>query len=319
MHVWISDGNRRADSESGYGQLSAGLGSGLTALGNDVRFEPFPEMDVCLFVCPPSAIQRTHEVPSAAFTMHELDHLPEAKKDWPEILNRLDLLITPTSWNRRIWELVGVKIPIDVVPLGVDVESFYPVTGRTCVFLSVHENLGSGSSRENWHDTLSAYTAAFRKKQNVRLRIKTWKWKPQAWETAVAEVRAGLGLTEATAPAIEVIAEPLSADAMRELYSGAWLFVKNANREGWSLPCTEAVACGTTVAATRIQPLVSHLPDTTRWFELGDAVELQYLLRREYQRYEAYMRRAHRHPALTIAKLVERSLGAIATKPQPAA
>ena len=159
MHLWISDGNRHADNESGYGQLSAGLGSGLTALGHDVRFAPFPEMDACLFVCPPSAIQRSHDVPAAAFTMHELDHLPEAKKAWPEILNGLDLLITPTSWNRRVWELVGVKIQIDVVPLGIDVDSYFPVTGRSCVFLAVHENLGSGSSRENWHDTLTAYTS----------------------------------------------------------------------------------------------------------------------------------------------------------------
>jgi glycosyltransferase involved in cell wall biosynthesis len=268
-------------------------------------------MEACLFVCPPSSIQLSHDVPTAGFTMHELDHLPEAKKGWPEILNRLDLLITPTSWNRRIWEIVGVEIPIDVIPLGVDIESFFPVTGRRCVFLSVHENLGGGSSRENWRDTLTAYCSAFSQGQRVCLRIKTWKWKPELWEAAVAETRSELGLTATTAPPVEVVSDALSPAAMREMYQGAWLFVKNANREGWSLPCTEAVACGTTVAATRIQPLQSHLPDSTLWFEPGDAVELRFLLRREHQRFEADLRRCHRHATITTAKLVERSLTAL--------
>ena len=60
---------------------------------------------------------------------------------------------------------------------------------------------------------------------------------------------------------------------MRDLYLSAWLFVKNANREGWGLPATEAVACGIRVAASEIQPLRSHLPAGTRWFRLGDTAE----------------------------------------------
>ena len=41
------------------------------------------------------------------------------------------------------------------------------------------------------------------------------------------------------------------------------------------MPCTEAIACGTPVAATAIEPLLSHLPQDTRWFGPGDVKGLQ--------------------------------------------
>ena len=104
----------------------------------------------------------------------------------------------------------------------------------------------------------------------MRLVVKTWKWKPTEYKQARIELLAELGLDEARAAAIEVLDAVLSAVQMRELYQRAWLFLKNANREGWSVPCTEAIACGTPVAATRIEPLLSHLPEETRWFDPGD-------------------------------------------------
>ncbi len=269
MRIWLSDGDRRLLEGNGYGQVSATVARGLIELGHDVQFQEFPGMELALFICPPGKIKFGRQVRSAAITMHELEELPDSKRDWVEILNRLDLLITPTEWNREVWRRVGVSTPIEVVPLGIDVESYHPVTGRRCTFLSVHENLGGETSREDWRETLRAYLGAFTAQDDVRLVVKTWKWKPAEFHSARLEVLAELGREEEQAAQIEVLDEVLSADAMRTLYQRAWLFVKNANREGWSMPCTEALACGTPVAATRIQPLLSHLPEGTRWFERG--------------------------------------------------
>jgi hypothetical protein len=307
MRIWLSDGDRRLQDENGYGRVSAALVEGLTELGHEIQFKQFPGMDLALFVCPPGRIKMGRPVPSVAFAMHELEYLPEEKRDWSEILNRLDLVITPTEWNRQMWLSEGVQTPIDVVPLGVDSDVFFPVSGRTCTFLSVHENLGGASSRENWHQTLRAYCAAFTSTDDVRLRIKTWKWKPDEWQAALERALVDFDLQE-SAPAIEVIGERLSTDEMRALYQGAWLFIKNANREGWSLPCTEAVACGGTVAATRIEPLLSHLPEDTRWFEVGDAPGLQRLMRAEYARFCAHRRRCQRYGANVMTRLVEGAL-----------
>jgi glycosyltransferase involved in cell wall biosynthesis len=308
MRIWLSDGDRRLQDENGYGQISAALAHGLVELGHEVQFKQFRDMDLGLFVCPPGRIKFGRAAPYAAVAMHELDHLPEGKRDWSDIVNRLDLLITPTDWNRDMWRSEGVTIPIDVVPLGIDVHSYYPPCGRTCTFLALHENLGGPSSRENWRHTLRAYCGAFTAADDVRLLIKTWKWKPEGWQETYERTIFDYGLDESTAPAIEIVDDRLSGEQMRALYQGAWLFVKNANREGWSLPCTEAVACGTRVAATRIEPLLSHLPDDTIWFEHGDVEELSRLLRSEHSRYQAYMRRVHRNSATVMVRMVEVAL-----------
>lgn len=318
MRIWLSDGDRRLIEGNGYGQVSAAVSRGLIELGHDVQFQEFPGMELALFICPPGKIKFGRHVRSAAITMHELDHLPDSKRDWVEILNRLDLLITPTEWNREVWQRAGVSTPIAVVPLGIDIESYFPVTGRRATFLCVHENLGGETSREDWRHTLRAYLGAFTAADDVRLLIKTWKWKPAEFEAARREIlaevareggpAAGLAREEAQAPEIEVIDEVLCAEDMRDLYQRAWLFVKNANREGWSMPCTEALACGTPLAATRIQPLLAHLPEQTRWFDPGDVEGLRDILLREHQRFRSHLRLAQRHDAGVTAKLVEVAL-----------
>ena len=130
MRIWLSDGDRRLQEGSGYGQLSAAVSRGLIELGHEVQFQEFPNMQLALFVCPPGKISFGRQVRSAAITMHELHSLPESKRGWVEILNRLDLVITPTNWNREVWQRAGVSTPIEVVPLGVDPELYFPVTGR---------------------------------------------------------------------------------------------------------------------------------------------------------------------------------------------
>jgi hypothetical protein len=308
MRIWLSDGDRRLQDENGYGRVSAALVQGLAELGHEVQFKQFRGMDLVLFVCPPGRIKFGRAVPAAAFAMHELDHLPEEKRDWVGICNRLDLLITPTAWNVEMWRAEGVTVPIEIVPLGVDADAYFPPTGRTCRFLALHENLGGPSSRENWRETLHAYCGAFTAADDVLLTIKTWKWKPGAWREAYERTLMEHDLDESTAPAVEVIDSRLQESEMRELYQSAWLFVKNANREGWSLPCSEAVACGGRVAATRIQPLLSHLPEETRWFEAGDVEGLAELLRAEHARFRAHSRRCHRNSASVMTRHVEGAL-----------
>jgi glycosyltransferase involved in cell wall biosynthesis len=318
VRIWISDGDRRLEQGNGYGQISAAVARGLIELGHEVQFQEFAGMELALFICPPGKIKFGRQVRSAAITMHELDHLPESKRDWVEVLNRLDLVITPTEWNREVWERAGVDTPIAVVPLGVDPALYFPVTGRRCTFLCVHENLGGETSRENWRDTLRAYLTAFAGEDDVRLVVKTWKWKPDEFEQARAELLAELAIAEERAPEIEVIDATLDAAEMRGLYQRAWLFLKNANREGWSVPCTEAVACGTPLAATRIEPLVSHLSEETRWFEPGDTDGLRRVLEREHLRFRSHLRLAQRHDAAAMTKLVEVALSGMIHSPAPA-
>jgi glycosyltransferase involved in cell wall biosynthesis len=308
VRIWVSDGDRRLDEGSGYGQVSAAVSRGLIELGHEVRFQEFPGMEVSLFICPPGKIKFGRQVRSAAITMHELDHLPEDKRDWATVLNQLDLVLTPTNWNREVWMRAGVTAPIEVVPLGIDPALYFPATGLRCTFLCVHENLGGETSREDWRQTLRAYLGAFTREDDVRLVIKTWKWKPEKFRAAHAAVLDELGVQPDRAADIEVLDRILPPEEMRALYQGSWLFIKNANREGWSIPCTEAIACGTPVLATAIEPLLSHLPEDTSWLDPGDVQELARVLRREHARFLSRLRLAQRHDARVTTKLVEGAL-----------
>lgn len=306
MRVRLLDSRRHEKLESGYGQLAAGIKQELERRGVVVLPDPREPADVALYVCPPYGIgDEPHDIPVAIFTMHELENLPEGKEDWPERLNRTDLVLTPTSWNRATWMQLGVKTRIEVVPLGIDEETFFPPSGKRCRFLTVHGGLGSGSSRENWHDTMQAYFQAFSSSDRVELVIKTWSWREPQFEAALQAMKKASG---ADTPPVEVIEDELEGRAMRDLYLSAWIFLKNANREGWGLPATEAVACGTRVAASEIQPLRSHLPPGTRWFTLGDVSELAYLLKDEYRVYRDTMAITHRHTWQATGAWVHRHL-----------
>jgi glycosyltransferase involved in cell wall biosynthesis len=308
MRIWISDGDRHSNPASGYGRTSVAISRGLRELGHEVRFEPFQDADVCLFVCPPYSIRQIPVRPAAAYSLHELDTLPPEKAQWPEILNRLDGVITATEWNRHNWQRLGVTVPIEVVPDGVDTDVYYPITGRTCTFLCVHANLGSGSSRERWRDTLRAYLSTFDSRDHVNLVVKTWDWRASLWDDALAELVNELGLDADRLPAIEIVADRLSEDQMRDLYHRAWLFLKNAEREGWSLPCTEAMACARPIAAARIEPLVSILPAETNWFELGDVDALASIMRGEFERFKECDRTSLRYSASALGQGIAAAL-----------
>ena len=296
MRLLLLDGGRHEKRESGYGQVALGIKHELQRRGVEVVLDASEPADVGLYVCPPYSIRdRRFDFPIAAFTMHELEHLPAGKEDWPDKLNMTDLVLTPTSWNRAVWRTLGVTTRVEVVPLGVNAAEFYPQSGTTCRFLTVHSGLGSASSRENWHDTLAAFHQAFGASDPVELVIKTWAWRDTDFLASLESIRDDYKMDEADAPKITVLDDMLNGSAMRDLYLSAWLFVKNANREGWGLPATEAVACGVRVAATTIQPLQSHLPLGTRWFTPNDVGELSYLLKDEKRSHAENLARAHRH------------------------
>jgi glycosyltransferase involved in cell wall biosynthesis len=308
MRIWISDGDRRLQEGDDYGRISAAVSRGLIELGHEVRFQELPGMEVALFICPLARIKFGRPVATAAIVTHELDGLHGDVPESIDVLNRLDLVIVPTERDRALCEYAGVSTAVAVVPLGIDPELYFPVTGRRCTFLCVHEGLGNKAARANWRQTLRSYFSTFTHEQEVRLLINTWKWEPELFEAARLEVLAELGVHAGAAPPVEVLDGGLPAERMRDLYQRAWLFIENTNHEAWSMACTEAQACGTPLAATDMRSLYSQLPENTKWFGDGHGRQLEDVLEREYLRFTVHLRNCQRHSGASTAKLVELAL-----------
>jgi glycosyltransferase involved in cell wall biosynthesis len=293
MTVFINDGGRRKVVASGYGRVSKNIGSWLKQLGVTVIYidedlKGYKDVDICLFICPPYGATTPYEgKKNYIFTMHEQATLQLGKENWPEILNKLDLLITPSAWNRQIFKDLGITTPIEVCPLGSDPDIFYPFKNKFKM-ISVFSGLGSGSSRENWEDTIRAYFRAFANGKDldkVELVFKTWQWKKENWENIFNKIRKEEGIHHDLCPQITIIDEELSDEALRDLYHQSTVAIKNANRESWGLGANEAILCGVQMIASRVQPLPVFMPLNTHWVDLGGIDELSFFMKLEYNKF----------------------------------
>lgn len=227
---------KRMGLTSGYGKFSRPLPK---LLGNPEN----EDSEVRIWIGPPWKRQLPKGF-NISFTMHETDTLNDDKKDWVDNLNQHDLIFTPTSWNKNVFIKLGVKKPIEVVPLGVNEDIFRGAKSEEFSILTMHENFGSNTSRENWRSTLEVYMTAFSGIADTHLFIKTWNYQEGSLDINVRDIADKLQLRDSEIPQISLITDELSDEELSRLNLSVWMFVKNANREGWSLPLNESLSCG---------------------------------------------------------------------------
>lgn len=257
MKILILDTSRHTNLASGYGHIARDLAIGLDKRGHDVYFDfnvmtgdgtidrisqkVFQDSSdtIYLWTKPPSFVKDSKFDPNlnnVFFTMHETPTFMGHKEEWPSLLNKCKLVLTPTEWNKKVFLDNKVTVPIEVIPLGVDLRTFHPesVTDYFKV-LTVHEAFGAPSSREDWRMTLDAFNEQFKDRPGAYLTVKSWSVKPENVETLRRE-----GIMNRT----NVVTITLENKSMAELYQQHAVFIKNSNKEGWSFPLTEAITCG---------------------------------------------------------------------------
>lgn len=173
------------------------------------------------------------------FTMCEGSHLP---KSWVKAINTANLqkILVPCQHNLEVYVDSGVKVPVEIVPLGIDPLEFPilpPRPDRPYTFLA----LGDRGGRKGYEEVFDAFYRAFGGKttgaQDVRLIFKNRKGSNR--------ILRFLSRASELDQRLSFIAEDV--ESMAEVYAQADCFVIPSYCEGWGLPHREAAAMGLTV------------------------------------------------------------------------
>ena len=168
---------------------------------------------------------------------------------------RLDGVLVPSEYSKRVIRNSGVRLPIAVIGHGIDHSGLLPqVIGYrakrgqvtySMPFTFLH--ISSGLARKGIEELITAYCLAFSSHDPVLLVIKTFDNPNNMIDTRVAH----LTNKSRHSPAIQVISEELDEQQMDFLYHVADALVLPTRGEGFNLPAAEGMARGLPVIVTR--------------------------------------------------------------------
>lgn len=205
------------------------------------------------------------------YTVWELDRLPG---HWPAILNRLDGVIVPCSFNVGVFRRSGVTVPIHVVPHMSQFEHGAAATDADREILRrrlggclatdpfIVYTVAHWSHRKAPYLALEAYRAAFDRGDNVLMIVKTsrnditrryrhWRSLFRRRHPSPAGTVAAWARRHPGAPPVMVIAEESLPDGeMLALHELGDCYISLARAEGWGLGTFEAARTGKPVVTT---------------------------------------------------------------------
>lgn len=201
------------------------------------------------------------------YTMLEVDGIPS---DWVQAANRMDEIWVPTQFNLETFKNSGVKKPIEVVPLGVDIDHFNTDirpyrTFDNFVFLSVFE----WGERKAPDILIKAFNEEFSADDGVVLLLAATNRDPGV---NIGDKLRDLKLRLGRAPIILWVNPELDGSQLGALYRSANAFALTTKGEGWGLPILEAMACGLPVIATDWSAHTSFFDET-----VGYPIKVQHM------------------------------------------
>jgi GT2 family glycosyltransferase len=230
-----------------------------------------PRSDVAqVAFCQADAFGRVKGRVRAGWSMLEVTGLPEA---WVDGCNTMDEVWVPASFNVDTFENSGVRVPVRVMPLGVDIDYFNPqITGfrpsDRYTFLSVFE----WGERKAPETLLRAFASEFKESEDVVLLLSVFNRDPDV--NVEAEI-ARLDLPS-SAPIVLMLNPEFADHQMGSLYRSADCFVLPTRGEGWGMPVLEAMACGLPTIATNWSGPADFLHE-----EIGYPLEVKSLVKAE--------------------------------------
>lgn len=187
-------------------------------------------------------------------TVWETSRIPNR---WIPYMNRFDAVCVPSMQNKRAMINSGVRVPIYIVPHGVNTRKYTPSNRKISLkeynsrfaFISVF----GFQHRKNPEALLRAYWEEFSAADHVVLMIKTngyAAYENEQWiKNQIRKYKQRLGIHKQTAPII-ITAQHLNSQQLKGIYTRGQAFVLPTRGEGVGLPFLESLASGTPVITT---------------------------------------------------------------------
>ncbi len=180
------------------------------------------------------------------YTMLEVDGFPA---EWVRQANEMDEIWVPSAFNRDGFLASGLKKPVHVMPLGVDVDHFHPAIqgvrnpSNDFVFLANFE----WGERKRADMILKVFNQTFRRIDPVVLVCKVINVNKTTNVRAQIEA---LGLSANGGRIAFLHNKDFPYHQLGALYRSVDCYVSAGRGEGWDMPLTEAMACGLPSIAT---------------------------------------------------------------------
>jgi glycosyltransferase involved in cell wall biosynthesis len=169
--------------------------------------------------------------PRVGLTMFESSKIPEG---WAFEMNKMDHIVTPTNWGKRLFEADGVTVPITVTRLGLGQAyrpRLRPPGRRPITFLTFIDR----GKRKGGIAATNAFIDAFGDSPDVKLIIKGRR----------ANIKLGF-----INPNIETIQKDMTEEELADLYARCDVLINPNMGEGFGLIPREFAATGGIALAT---------------------------------------------------------------------
>lgn len=200
--------------------------------------------DAALVCAPPPHFEKAQGRFRAGLAFGEWDRVPSR---WAEAARALDLLIVPDAFQTEAFRAAGVRVPIDVVPLGVDRDYCHPRIpaprdeDERFVFVAVIADV----ARDAPALLVSTFRRAFGADEPVELLLYIDPAAGVDADAALELARTGAGAR------VRVIASWAFPDHQRGvLLSAGDAYVSASRGGGWDPTMADAIACGKPLVAT---------------------------------------------------------------------
>ncbi|MEG3882438.1 glycosyltransferase family 4 protein [Microcoleus sp. herbarium7] len=225
-------------------------------------------------------------------------------------------IITPSAWSKAGLIRSGVEGDrIAVVPLGVDPQIYYPVSGDRRQLLRqsfgwsnyfIFLNIGGQTDRKGIRPLLKAFAAVADKYPHARLVLKGSELLYPSRDEIAEACRVVLDDAERARvlPRLIYTGSQLSFARIAELYQAADVYVSPYLAEGFNLPVLEAAACGLPVICTAGGPTDDFtrsdfaLRIESKFTAVAIGGETLFMLAPEWEHLTDLMRRAIEQPGI---------------------